>query len=322
MQNKVDEINGDSKPKKNIFSKILDAATSSLRKKVEIIQKILSLPVIIGSTIIGSTVIKGIRDILSDEGNEVTNEPIEEKKEKTDDSSIPALSGVLSYNPNVYSEEVLMLQRRLNEIYAGVSGYKKIKEDGYFGPETLAAVNRYKEEYGLWNFGEYEGKVGETTWNHMFSLKIEGRNGQSKLNPISNQENNGQNTTETGGGTEYWRNRIVEEAIYWCQPGNQIIYHSDADHTRLHTLDRNNPPSYIDCSEFTSSVYYTVFNKALNIGTCCGFNKTYPSETQELRGSRVTSIDDLKPGDLMFFDWSDSPCEDGIDHVAIYIGNN
>ncbi len=168
MQNKVNEINGDTKTKTNIFSKILDAAISSLRKKVEIIQKIISLPVIIGSTIIGNTVIKGVGDILSEEGSKVTNEPIEEKKEKTDDSSIPPISGVLSYNPNVYSEEVLMLQKRLNEIYAGVSGYKKIKEDGYFGPETLEAVNRYKEEYGLWNFGEYEGKVGETTWNHLF----------------------------------------------------------------------------------------------------------------------------------------------------------
>ena len=91
--------------------------------------------------------------------------------ESTDDlisDDVPPLSGILSYNPNVYSEEVLMMQRRLNEIYAGVSGYKKIKEDGYFGPETLEAVNRYKEEYGLWNFGEYEGKVGETTWNHLF----------------------------------------------------------------------------------------------------------------------------------------------------------
>jgi len=83
MQNKVNEINGDTKSKTNIFSKILDAATSSLKKNIETILKILSLPVIIGSTIIGNTVIKGIRDILSKEGNEVTNEPVEEEKKKT-----------------------------------------------------------------------------------------------------------------------------------------------------------------------------------------------------------------------------------------------
>ena len=174
VQIKVNEINGDIKPKKNIFSKILDAVTSSIKKRAEIILKIILLPVIIGSPVIGDTVIKGVRDILSKNGNEVNNKPAEEEKGKNETNPIPPLSGILSYNPNVYSEDVLKMQKRLNEIYAGVSGYKKIKEDGYFGPETLAAVNRYKEEHGLWNFGEYAGKVGETTWNHMFSLKIEG----------------------------------------------------------------------------------------------------------------------------------------------------
>jgi uncharacterized membrane-anchored protein YhcB (DUF1043 family) len=198
MQNKVNEINGDTKPKKNIFSKIFDAVTSPIKKNIEIIQKIISLPVIIGSTIIGNTVIKGVGE-LSEEGNTVTNEPIEEKKEKSENSSIPPLSGVLSYNPNVYSEEVLMMQKRLNEIYAGVSGYKKIKEDGYFGPETLAAVNRYKEEHGLWNFGEYEGKVGETTWNHMFTSepKVNSTGGQGNDKPvIANSQGSGNGLTD------------------------------------------------------------------------------------------------------------------------------
>ncbi len=167
MQSKVNELNGETKIKNNIFARILDAATSSIKKNIEIILKIMSLP-IIGNPIIVNTVIKGVRDILSEKENEVANKSVEEVKEKPKNSSVPPLSGILSYNPNVYSEEVLMLQKRLNELYAGVSGYKKIKEDGYFGLETLAAVNRYKEEYGLWNFGEYEGKVGETTWNHLF----------------------------------------------------------------------------------------------------------------------------------------------------------
>ena len=50
--------------------------------------------------------------------------------ESTDDlisDDVPPLSGILSYNPNVYSEEVLMMQRRLNEIFDGVKGYKKNK---------------------------------------------------------------------------------------------------------------------------------------------------------------------------------------------------
>ncbi len=190
VQIKVNEINGDIKPKKNIFSKILDAVTSSIKKRAEIILKIILLPVIIGSPVIGDTVIKGVRDILSKNGNEVNNKPAEKEKGKNETNPIPPLSGILSYNPNVYSEDVLKMQKRLNEIYAGVSGYKKIKEDGYFGPETLAAVNRYKEEHGLWNFGEYEGKVGETTWNHMFSLNIGGKDSQQGTNTTTAQTNN------------------------------------------------------------------------------------------------------------------------------------
>lgn len=38
---------------------------------------------------------------------------------------------------------------------------------GYFGPKTLAAVNAYKNDAGLWNFGEYEGVVGLTTWQSL-----------------------------------------------------------------------------------------------------------------------------------------------------------
>jgi peptidoglycan hydrolase-like protein with peptidoglycan-binding domain len=113
------------------------------------------MPLIIGKSIIGNTVLKKIRDVLSKDGYKATNKPIEVEKEKPDSNLIPPLSGILSYSPNVYSEEVLMLQKRLNEIYAGVSGYEKLKEDGYFGSKTLEAVNMYKEEHGLWNFGEY-----------------------------------------------------------------------------------------------------------------------------------------------------------------------
>jgi murein DD-endopeptidase MepM/ murein hydrolase activator NlpD len=96
-----------------------------------------------------------------------------------------------------------MLQKRLNEIYAGVSGYEKLKEDGYFGAKTLAAVNMYKEEHGLWNFGEYEGKVGETTWNHMFSLKIEGKDGQHGTNTTGDQANNSVPVSSTGTGGNF-----------------------------------------------------------------------------------------------------------------------
>ena len=71
-----------------------------------------------------------------------------------------------SQKPNA---DVVIMQRQLVKL-----GYLDMKEGGwgYFGPKTLDAVNRYKDDNGLWNFGEYAGIVGETTWTHM-GLKID-----------------------------------------------------------------------------------------------------------------------------------------------------
>jgi len=96
-------------------------------------------------------------------GNKHVEEPVTVK------SGIPPLSGVLVYNIEKYDLEVLLMQKRLNELgYTDKNG-NKLKEDGYFGSNTLFAVNKYKEDYGLWNYGEYKGKVGQTTWEHMFT---------------------------------------------------------------------------------------------------------------------------------------------------------
>ncbi|MCX7748367.1 MAG: S8 family serine peptidase [Clostridia bacterium] len=60
----------------------------------------------------------------------------------------------ISYNPNVYSEDVKKLQEKLG-----------IKADGYFGSQTLNAVNAWKDKnMAGGNKGEYRGVVGETTW--------------------------------------------------------------------------------------------------------------------------------------------------------------
>ena len=70
---------------------------------------------------------------------------------------------VLSYNPNVYSEDVVAMQYRLYEL-----GYLSSNEiDGYFGQKTANAVSAYKGDMGLWNYGDYWGKVGLTTWQSL-----------------------------------------------------------------------------------------------------------------------------------------------------------
>ena len=52
-------------------------------------------------------------------------------------------------------EPVVLLQSALN-----IKGYNAGKDDGDFGPQTLAAVNRFKEAEGL----EPNGEVDEETW--------------------------------------------------------------------------------------------------------------------------------------------------------------
>ncbi|GKX28605.1 hypothetical protein SH1V18_10850 [Vallitalea longa] len=82
---------------------------------------------------------------------------------------IQELQNNLTYNENEYNEYVKILQNRLNELgYTNLQG-EPLEENGYFRKETLEAVNKYKDEKGLWNFGQYAGKVGKTTWECLFN---------------------------------------------------------------------------------------------------------------------------------------------------------
>lgn len=77
---------------------------------------------------------------------------------------IKALASKLSYNPDVYSKEVELLQKRLTEL-----GYP-LEADGYFGKQTKQAVNAFKKTYGLGNTGKDAGIVGEMTWLYLFGV--------------------------------------------------------------------------------------------------------------------------------------------------------
>lgn len=70
-------------------------------------------------------------------------------------------------NPN--HAAVKQMQARLNLLgYTGASG-QTLVVDGDFGANTLAAVNSFKTLNSLGNTGAYQGKVGEQTWNKLFS---------------------------------------------------------------------------------------------------------------------------------------------------------
>ncbi|MCX7923145.1 MAG: DUF6531 domain-containing protein [Clostridia bacterium] len=85
---------------------------------------------------------------------------------------------VISYNPNEYSLDVEVLQKSLRELgYKGKDG-NSLKADGYFGDNTLYAVNNYKNAVGIENrvvrrdligdvVRDTYGKVGDTTWESL-----------------------------------------------------------------------------------------------------------------------------------------------------------
>ncbi|MDA8235000.1 MAG: peptidoglycan-binding protein [Clostridia bacterium] len=76
--------------------------------------------------------------------------------------SVTPLKTNLSINPKIYSDDVKKLQQKLKDL-----GYD-VEVDGYFGKQTLAAVNGYKNKYGLGNTGEIAGVVGNQTWLYLF----------------------------------------------------------------------------------------------------------------------------------------------------------
>jgi hypothetical protein len=68
------------------------------------------------------------------------------------------------------------------------------------------------------------------------------------------------------------------------------------------------PAKGLDCSGFTQLVYGNL-----------GIDLPRTSSQQATAGTAVASVNDARPGDLVFFDYSTSRA--GVDHVGIYVGN-
>ncbi|HQD29929.1 peptidoglycan-binding domain-containing protein [Acetivibrio saccincola] len=161
LRRESDRIIENSTPKTGIIKSILNGLKSIGKKLGNLLKTIAKNSILLSPIIIG-TAVRSIGKMLIERGFIITNKPIEIVKR--DDIGLPILNGILSYNPDEYSPYVALLQKRLIELGYGDG----LEVTGKFDSKTLDAVNRYKEDYGLWNFGEYEGKVGETTWNHLF----------------------------------------------------------------------------------------------------------------------------------------------------------
>ncbi len=271
------------------FSKL-----KSIGNKAEAILKVIIGMGVFGSPI-GSIIVLGqIKKYYEQKGITLNNEEIMPVEVKNPD--IPELSEILSYDPSKCKEEVLLLQKKLNE--SGVIK-EKLVVDGLFGKKTLAAVNEYKEHYGLWNFGEYEGKVGKTTWDHLFTHDEATLVFDEKMNSsvTVDKENHIQDAISK-------RKKIVDEAVYWV---GKIPYCLDSVVLGQRVLDKNNPPPYMDCADFTSSIYKTVLGIDIGLNT-----------SAQIKVGEHVEYDNIEPGDLIIFDW-DSDGE--TDHVGIYIGD-
>jgi hypothetical protein len=106
--------------------------------------------------------------------------------------------------------------------------------------------------------------------------------------------------------TEYFRDKIVEEAEYWV---DNLSYFKD-NLIKTQKLDRTNPPPYMDEDDFVSSIYLTVLD--INIGENLLMQYT--------RGKEVSKNSLLK-GDIIFFDFDNSK-EKIPDHIGIFADNN
>lgn len=117
----------------------------------------------------------------------------------------------------------------------------------------------------------------------------------------------------TGSNADDLREKIIAEANYWV---GKIPYYQDSLVITQY-LNRNNPPRYMDCSDFTSSVYLTVTNK--NIGIWTG-EQINAGQSIDISAAKNGNYSSLIPGDLIIFTWPGGNYTYG-EHVGIYMGN-
>lgn len=158
-----------------------------------------------------------------------------------------------------YSAGVKTMQTKLN-----TAGYNCGTPDGKFGSGTDTAVRSFQRAKGL---------------------TVDGKAGKNTLKALDAAASGGGST----GNAAVMRNNIVNEAAYWI---GKIPYCINTLVT-TQLLDKKNPPPYMDCSDFSSSVYLTVLG--VNIG---------PNTSTQINRGVSVAAEDMKPGDLILFDWN------------------
>lgn len=108
------------------------------------------------------------------------------------------------------------------------------------------------------------------------------------------------------------RQALVDEALSW---EGKIPYYLDSV-VVTQKLNKANPPEYMDCADFSSSIYYTVLG--LNIGTWTGEQKDAGIEIDKTPVEKG-DFSTLEKGDIIIFNFTSEDVNG--DHVGMYIGD-
>lgn len=175
--------------------------------------------------------------------------------------------------------DVVKLQDRLKEL-----NYFSGKSTGYFGTITDAAVREFQKNNSL----TVDGKVGEKTSAVLYSDKA-----------IAKQENTDTEKDSDGETQTEQKNEQIEKFISLAlkQEGKPYVWGDEG-------------PNSFDCSGL---VYYCLRNSGVSVG-----RKTAKDYSQTSSWKKVTSMSDLKRGDLLFFK---SDTVSSVNHTGIYLGS-
>lgn len=163
-------------------------------------------------------------------------------------------------------------------------GYFTANTTGYYGTITFAAVKAFQKKAGL----SQDGVAGTKTLEALFDAKAPGKNDKTEETPAPKPEQ-----------TEQTKDKI-DDMINYAKQFLGVPY-----------VMGGNGPKTFDCTGFTCYVFKKY-----------GYSlpRTAYSQGYTNYGTKITSMSDLKRGDLVFF--NTLPDNDLSDHAGIYLGNN
>ncbi|MET3207289.1 UNVERIFIED_CONTAM: cell wall-associated NlpC family hydrolase [Paenibacillus sp. PvR008] len=241
-----------------------------------------------------------------------------------------------------YGVNSLLARENLNKLakkYPDSFSYK-LPTTGDWDQELNAALHDFAKKYGLENKGYGRDvlavylhqvangilpwpKVSKAATPTVPTTKTTTKTEPGKKTPTTpekptkDKENEEMKPTPSNSSADQKRKAIVEFAKRFL---GRIPYCMDSI-IKTMKLDPNNPPKYMDCSDFSSSVYLTILNVYIGGTTSDQIHRGIAVDHQNLRSRG--NYKNLKLGDLILFDWGSAgkTTKFRVDHVGIYIGD-